>query len=328
MAVTDRSVTSRTVAQHIESDASFSVCAYHSKSFTAELSVRKTSIAWSTLHAEPQTSPPPMRHLGERMLHSCVMHRHTGPALGIIVWDGIGYHSRTPLVRIAGKCHSWFLPDDRHTASVGGLHGGGRPVRMKFSTRIWIQVICVQKSTNIPASIPTVSTSSSSTHLSPSTSTIAFTMSESRLPIPIFNTNILSYLKDQAIVKKSRKHFPAKYTETNPSVLKLSRSNIPFKIAPIATQNLKQLLTPRQKKRPPETIYTIWPKVSGHAVVTIGTAFQASIPAEVSACSEDGRFGWLRNLHSNSSPRCSMGFISAQFLNTHFVNPRLCKPRC
>ncbi|GFV92870.1 transposable element Tcb1 transposase [Trichonephila clavipes] len=25
------------------------------------------------------------------------MHRHTGPALGIMVWGGIGYHSRTPL---------------------------------------------------------------------------------------------------------------------------------------------------------------------------------------------------------------------------------------
>ncbi|GFT95009.1 transposable element Tcb1 transposase [Trichonephila clavipes] len=30
------------------------------------------------------------------------MHRHTGPAPGIMVWVGIGYHSRTPLVRIAG----------------------------------------------------------------------------------------------------------------------------------------------------------------------------------------------------------------------------------
>ncbi|GFT23052.1 transposable element Tcb1 transposase [Trichonephila clavipes] len=39
---------------------------------------------------------------GERMLkNSCVMHRHTGPAPGIMVWGGIGYHSRTPLVRIA-----------------------------------------------------------------------------------------------------------------------------------------------------------------------------------------------------------------------------------
>ncbi|GFX98867.1 transposable element Tcb1 transposase [Trichonephila clavipes] len=28
------------------------------------------------------------------------MYRHTGPAPGIMVWGGIGYHSRTPLVRI------------------------------------------------------------------------------------------------------------------------------------------------------------------------------------------------------------------------------------
>ncbi|GFS54901.1 transposable element Tcb1 transposase [Trichonephila clavipes] len=39
---------------------------------------------------------------GERMLNSCVMHRHTDPAPGIMVWGSIGYHSRTPLVRIAG----------------------------------------------------------------------------------------------------------------------------------------------------------------------------------------------------------------------------------
>ncbi|GFW08588.1 HTH_38 domain-containing protein [Trichonephila clavipes] len=36
------------------------VCAYNSTPFTAEWSVRKTSIAWSILDAEPQTSPPPM----------------------------------------------------------------------------------------------------------------------------------------------------------------------------------------------------------------------------------------------------------------------------
>ncbi|GFU27009.1 transposable element Tcb1 transposase [Trichonephila clavipes] len=34
------------------------------------------------------------------MLNSCVMHRHTAPVPGIIVRGGIGYHSRTPLVRI------------------------------------------------------------------------------------------------------------------------------------------------------------------------------------------------------------------------------------
>ncbi|GFW35460.1 transposable element Tcb1 transposase [Trichonephila clavipes] len=40
------------------------------------------------------------------MLNSCVMHRHTGPAPGIMVWDCIGYHSRTPLVRIAVTLNS------------------------------------------------------------------------------------------------------------------------------------------------------------------------------------------------------------------------------
>ncbi|GFT11134.1 transposable element Tcb1 transposase [Trichonephila clavipes] len=30
------------------------------------------------------------------------MHRHTGPAPGIMVWGGIGCHTSTPLVRIAG----------------------------------------------------------------------------------------------------------------------------------------------------------------------------------------------------------------------------------
>ncbi|GFX76938.1 transposable element Tcb1 transposase [Trichonephila clavipes] len=39
------------------------------------------------------------RHREERMLNSCVMHRHTGPAPGIMVSGGIVYHSRTPLVR-------------------------------------------------------------------------------------------------------------------------------------------------------------------------------------------------------------------------------------
>ncbi|GFW72888.1 transposable element Tcb1 transposase [Trichonephila clavipes] len=34
------------------------------------------------------------------------MHRHTGPAPGIMLCLGIGYHSRTPLVRIAGTLNS------------------------------------------------------------------------------------------------------------------------------------------------------------------------------------------------------------------------------
>ncbi|GFX31620.1 transposable element Tcb1 transposase [Trichonephila clavipes] len=46
------------------------------------------------------------RHRGERLLNSCVMHHHTGLAPGIMVWGGIGYHSRTPLVRITGTLNS------------------------------------------------------------------------------------------------------------------------------------------------------------------------------------------------------------------------------
>ncbi|GFT50491.1 transposable element Tcb1 transposase [Trichonephila clavipes] len=46
------------------------------------------------------------RHRGERILNSCFMHRRTGPAPGIMVCGGIGYPSRTPLVRIAGTLNS------------------------------------------------------------------------------------------------------------------------------------------------------------------------------------------------------------------------------
>ncbi|GFX09468.1 hypothetical protein TNCV_4698541 [Trichonephila clavipes] len=103
--------------------------------------------------------------------------------------------------------------------------------------------------TNISPSIPSVSTSSSPTqaHLLPSTSTIAPTMSESQLPISTFNINVHSYLKDQAIVKKTRKNFSVKYTETSTPVLSLSKSNIPSKIASTMVQNFKQPLKPRQK---------------------------------------------------------------------------------
>ncbi|GFV82730.1 transposable element Tcb1 transposase [Trichonephila clavipes] len=42
------------------------------------------------------------RHRGKRMLNSCVIHRQPGPAQGIMLWSGIGYHSRSTLVCIAG----------------------------------------------------------------------------------------------------------------------------------------------------------------------------------------------------------------------------------
>ncbi|GFU95191.1 transposable element Tcb1 transposase [Trichonephila clavipes] len=42
------------------------------------------------------------RHLEERLLNCCVMHNHTGPAPGIMVWGGIECHCRTLLIHIAG----------------------------------------------------------------------------------------------------------------------------------------------------------------------------------------------------------------------------------
>ncbi|GFT07618.1 storkhead-box protein 1 [Trichonephila clavipes] len=55
------------------------------------------------------------RHHGKRMLNSCIIHRHSGPAPGIMVWGGIGYHYLTPLVRIAGTLNSRTL----HFRGVG-----------------------------------------------------------------------------------------------------------------------------------------------------------------------------------------------------------------
>ncbi|GFT43533.1 transposable element Tcb1 transposase [Trichonephila clavipes] len=46
------------------------------------------------------------RHCGEKMRNNCVMHCHTSPAPGNKIWDGIGYHSHTPLVGIAGTLNS------------------------------------------------------------------------------------------------------------------------------------------------------------------------------------------------------------------------------
>ncbi|GFV50711.1 transposable element Tcb1 transposase [Trichonephila clavipes] len=40
------------------------------------------------------------------MPNICVMHRHTSPTTSNMVWGDIGYHSRTPLVRIAGTLNS------------------------------------------------------------------------------------------------------------------------------------------------------------------------------------------------------------------------------
>ncbi|GFY24780.1 transposable element Tcb1 transposase [Trichonephila clavipes] len=87
------------------------------------------------------------------------MHRHTGPAPGIMVWGGIRYHSRTPLVRIAGILNSQryisevlvpvvlpYLQDlataifqqDNATAAAGSdLVQSGRPIFDDFFQHLW-----------------------------------------------------------------------------------------------------------------------------------------------------------------------------------------------
>ncbi|GFT82918.1 transposable element Tcb1 transposase [Trichonephila clavipes] len=137
MAVTDRSVTSRTIEQHIESVTHHSVSArtIRRRLQQSGLSARRPLLGlpltqshrrlrrkwcdetriWAAEWNEVVVTDESRiclqhhdgrirvwRHRGERMLNSCVMHHHTGLAPNIMVWGGIGYHSRTPLVRIAG----------------------------------------------------------------------------------------------------------------------------------------------------------------------------------------------------------------------------------
>ncbi|GFY15230.1 transposable element Tcb1 transposase [Trichonephila clavipes] len=137
MAVTDRSVTSRAVAQHNESVTHHSVSAETIRRRLQQrgLSARRPLLGlpltqnhrrlrrqwcdkrrmwvaeWNEVVFTDESRIclqhhdgliRVCRHRGERMLNSCFMHRHTGPAPGVMVWSSIGYHSRTPLVRIAG----------------------------------------------------------------------------------------------------------------------------------------------------------------------------------------------------------------------------------
>ncbi|GFV79525.1 transposable element Tcb1 transposase [Trichonephila clavipes] len=95
------------------------------------------------------------RHHGERMLNSCVMHRHTGPAPGIMVWGGIGYHYRTPLVRIAGTLNRKryisevlepvVLPYLQRLATALFQQDNARPyvkrIVQKFFVNHWIELL-------------------------------------------------------------------------------------------------------------------------------------------------------------------------------------------
>lgn len=141
MVVTDRSVTSRTIAQHMQSVTHHPVSArtirrrLQQNGLSARRPLLRLSLTQNHRRLRRQwwderrmwtaewneivfTDESPFclqhhdgrirvwRHRGERMLNSFVMHRHTGPAPGIMVWSGIGYHSCTPLVRIDGTLNS------------------------------------------------------------------------------------------------------------------------------------------------------------------------------------------------------------------------------
>ncbi|KFM67050.1 Transposable element Tc1 transposase, partial [Stegodyphus mimosarum] len=141
MAVMDRSVTSRTIAQHIQSITPHPVSArtFRRRLKQSGLSARRPlfrppltqnhrclrrqwcderrmwTAEWKEIFFTDELRfclqhhngrIRVWRHRGERMLNSCVMHRHPGTAVGIMVWGGIGYYSRTPLVRIAGTLNS------------------------------------------------------------------------------------------------------------------------------------------------------------------------------------------------------------------------------
>ncbi|GFY23628.1 transposable element Tcb1 transposase [Trichonephila clavipes] len=151
MAMTDRSVTSRTIAQHFESVTHHSVftCNIRRRLQQSGLSARcplldlpltqnnrclrrewcDESKIWAAEWNEVVFTDESCiclqhhngrfrvwRYRGERMLNSCVMQRHTGPAPGIMVWGGIGYHSHTPLVRIAAA-----TPDQLRQRVVAAL---------------------------------------------------------------------------------------------------------------------------------------------------------------------------------------------------------------
>ncbi|GFY12858.1 transposable element Tc1 transposase [Trichonephila clavipes] len=140
-AVMDRSVTSRTIAQHIESVMHHSVSAstIRRRLQQSGLSTRRPLLGlpltqnhrrlrsqwfdergmwvaeWNTVvftdesriclqHHDGRIRV--WRHREERILSSCIIHSHTGPALGIMAWGAIGYHSRTPPIRIAGILNS------------------------------------------------------------------------------------------------------------------------------------------------------------------------------------------------------------------------------
>ncbi|GFX89340.1 transposable element Tcb1 transposase [Trichonephila clavipes] len=183
-AVTDRSVTSRTVAQHIESVTHHSVSARTicRRLQQSGLSARRPLLGlpltqnnrrlrhqwcderrmWVAKGNEVVFTDESRiclqhhdgriqvwRHRAERMLNSCVMHHHTGLAPGIMVWGGIGYHSRTPLVRNSGTLNSQrYISEVLKPVVLSYLQGLATAIFQKDNARPHVAHI-VQSSSSI-----------------------------------------------------------------------------------------------------------------------------------------------------------------------------------
>ncbi|GFX16683.1 hypothetical protein TNCV_2388271 [Trichonephila clavipes] len=74
------------------------------------------------------------------MLNNHVMHRHTGPVPGIMVCGGIGYHSCTPLGRIAGTLNSQcYISEVLEPGVLPYLQGlATRPHVVRFVQRFFV----------------------------------------------------------------------------------------------------------------------------------------------------------------------------------------------
>ncbi|GFY05426.1 transposable element Tc1 transposase [Trichonephila clavipes] len=145
MAVTDLSLTSRTIAHHIESVTHHSVSerTIRHRLQHSGLSAKRPMVGlplmqnhrrlcrqwcderrmwaaeWNEVVFTDESSIclqhhdgriRVWRHHGERMLNSCVMHRHTGPAPSIMLWGGIGYHSSSTYCRFFVNHQIELLP--------------------------------------------------------------------------------------------------------------------------------------------------------------------------------------------------------------------------
>ncbi|GFV38967.1 uncharacterized protein TNCV_965331 [Trichonephila clavipes] len=98
---------------------------------------------WPTLHCRRVARLNPLLSIGWRYLSLVSPKRHCyrASAADKECWvypldprpDAVVLYSRcTP-----GKRRAWFLPDDRHTASLVGLRGGWRHTRMKIFTHTY-----------------------------------------------------------------------------------------------------------------------------------------------------------------------------------------------